>query len=34
MDGFVEALDWNTASYYNLETWECMFQTYLNYEGD
>ena len=34
IDGCVEVLDWNTASYYNLETWECVFRTYLNYEGD
>lgn len=34
VDGLVEALDWNTASYYDLETWECVFRTYLNYEGD
>lgn len=34
VDGLVEVLDWNTASYYDLETWECVFRTYLNYEGD
>ena len=34
LDGLVEVLDWNTASYYDLETWECVFRTYLNYEGD
>lgn len=34
LDGLVEVLDWNAASYYNLETWECVFRTYLNYEGD
>ena len=33
-DGRVEVLDWNTAAYYDLETWECVFRTYLNYEGD
>lgn len=34
IDGLVEVLDWNMASYYDLETWECVFRTYLNYEGD
>lgn len=34
IDGLVEVLDWNTATYYDLETWECVFRTYLSYEGD
>jgi len=32
--GLIEVLDWNTASYYDLDTLECRFRTYLNYEGD
>lgn len=32
--GLIEVLDRNTASYYGLDTLECRFRTYLNYEGD
>ena len=32
--GLIEVLDWNTASYYDLETLDCVFRTYLGYEGD
>ena len=32
--GLIEVLDLNTASYYDLETLEPVFRTYLNYEGD
>lgn len=32
--GLIEVLDWNTASYYDLETMECVFRTYLGYDGD
>lgn len=32
--GLVEVLDINMVTYYNLDTWECVFRTYLNYEGD
>ena len=32
--GLVELLDLNTASYYNLETMDCVFETYLGYEAD
>jgi len=32
--GLIEVLDWNTASYYEADTLECRFRTYLNYEGD
>lgn len=32
--GLIEVLDLNLASYYDLETMECVFRTYLNYEGD
>jgi len=32
--GLIEVLDWNTASYYDLETLECRFRTCLNYDGD
>ena len=34
LSGIVEVLDWNTASYYDLDTLECIFRTYLSYEGD
>ena len=33
-DGLVERLDLNTASYYDLETMDCVFETYLGYEAD
>lgn len=32
--GLIEVLDRDTASYYDLDTLECRFRTYLNYEGD
>lgn len=32
--GLVERLDLNTASYYDLETMDCVFETYLGYEAD
>lgn len=32
--GLVEVLDLNTASYYDLDTMECVFRTYLGYEAD
>ena len=32
--GLVELLDLNTASYYDLETMTCVFETYLGYEAD
>ena len=32
--GLIELLDWNTASYYDLDTGECVFRTYLGYEGE
>lgn len=32
--GLIEILDLNTASYYDLETLEPVFRTYLNYEQD
>ncbi|MBU5628128.1 hypothetical protein KQI82_14540 [Oscillibacter sp. MSJ-2] len=32
--GLIEVLDWNTASYYDLDTLECRFRTYLGYEND
>lgn len=32
--GLIQVLDWNTASYYDLDTLECCFRTYLGYEGD
>lgn len=32
--GLIEVLDWNTATYYDLESLECVFRTYLGYEGD
>ncbi|MPM71609.1 hypothetical protein SDC9_118577 [bioreactor metagenome] len=32
--GLLEVLDLNTASYYNPETMECVFRTYLNFQGD
>ena len=32
--GLIEVLDLNTATYYDLETMECVFCTYLGYEGD
>jgi len=32
--GLIEVLEWNTASYYDLDTLECRFRTCLNYEGD
>lgn len=32
--GLVERLDLNTASYYDLETMKCVFETYLGYEAD
>ncbi len=32
--GLVEVLDLNTASYYDLDTLECVFRTYLGYEAD
>ena len=34
VDGFIEVLDRNTASYYDIETLECNFRTYLGFEGD
>lgn len=34
VSGLIEVLDLNTAAYYDLETLECVFRTYLNYEGD
>ena len=32
--GLIEVLDLNTASYYDLDTMECVFRTYLGYEAD
>lgn len=32
--GLIEVLDLNTASYYDLETMDCVFETYLGYEAD
>ena len=32
--GLVERRDLNTASYYDLETMNCVFETYLGYEAD
>ena len=32
--GLIEVLDQNLSSYYDLETLECVFRIYLNYEGD
>lgn len=32
--GLVECLDWNTASYYDLNTQACVFRTCLGYEGE
>lgn len=32
--GLIEVLDLNTASYYDLESMECVFRTYLGYDGD
>ncbi len=32
--GLVERLDLNTVSYYDLETMDCVFETYLGYEAD
>lgn len=32
--GLIEVLDLNTAEYCDPETLECVFRTYLNYEGD
>lgn len=32
--GLVEVLDWNMVTYYDLDTWECVFRASLNYEGD
>ena len=32
--GIIERLDLNTASYYDLETMDCVFETYLGYEAD
>jgi len=34
LGGLIEVLDWNTASYYDLDTLECRFRACLNYEGD
>ena len=32
--GLIEVLDLNTAAYYDLETMNCVFETYLGYEAD
>ena len=32
--GLIEVLDLNTASYYDLETMDCVFETCLGYEAD
>lgn len=32
--GLIEVLDLNTAAYYDLETMDCVFETYLGYEAD
>jgi hypothetical protein len=32
--GLIQRLDLNCASYYDLDTLECRFRTYLNYDGD
>ena len=32
--GLIEVLDLNTASYYDLETMDCVFRTYLGYDTD
>ena len=32
--GLMEVLELNTASYYDLDTMECVFRTYLGYEAD
>ena len=34
LGGLIEVLDLNIASYYDLETMECVFRTYLGYESD
>ena len=32
--GLIEVLDINSAAYYDLETMDCVFETYLGYEAD
>lgn len=32
--GLIEVLDLNSASYYDLDSMDCVFRTYLNYEAD
>lgn len=32
--GLIEVLETNMVSYYDLDTMECVFRTYLSYEGD
>ena len=32
--GLVEVLDMNMVTYYDMDTWECVFRPYLSYEGD
>jgi hypothetical protein len=32
--GLIEVLDLNTASYYDLDTMDCVFRTYLGFEAD
>lgn len=31
-NGLIEVLDWDTASYYDVKTLECVFRTYLGYD--